>query len=1250
MTGSMRIFLIYFKSELKRLLASFEGALYIFVQGILIGLCLYGESGATAPSQSPLSRVFLISYRYFALFLPFVFSRLMSPRSDYLAVDAVTRMAGAGRIFAPKIAAGLAFLVASHMLAIPGLLHIFLAGGQAPISGIILLFLSHFAYGFLVLAVTLFCSSIVRARFSAVYASVCVLILPYIVEIAGAHSENIVLSDIASLFVLIMRADQTALLILPVISVIVIFLAYAIIARGPVRIGPLAFSLCAIGAVYSVFALLGRPLIASWSGDFPAISSWDLLGIPAFYFVIFPLSIGTLLLARKLGFGLKDPARKKAIVCVGTWLVILAMTVHVHEFYIKNPSWKFFASAKDILPMKAIELFEAIGPERIIHDLDRPDPILGNGAYLYSGENNRFLQRFFRKLSDLKSGRRDVVRIVHYGDSQIWGDCYAKTVKRRFQKEFGDGGRGIVPPVETGPTALQDYVNKTSPGAFNLYAIKHKFRGNGAFRVRPEINSMIGFTGEGIYPLSSASEIRLGTQSGFQGWKRVQVFVRAGANSDRDDRVTVNLDYGAGTERRVVSLGPDGAAAAMFEISPAESVGVKFDWSGGGPPAVDAVNLETGKGVAYSTIVRMGIHMSWMNAVPERNLRTLRTINPDLLIFQFGINEAASLGAFPEFTEGTLRSQIREWLARVKKVFPETDVLLIGPPERLHMEQNSLVPMKETLVVRKVQAEEATAAGMAFFDTYRHLGGEGHMLSLAKNGMAMNDYTHFTYKGGDFAADGFFDSLMGRYQNRMVPAGQEVPAPFSTGMRFNSAAYLFFLAIIIVIGFVLRPKPWLRFSFLIAASYYFYATWEAWPLLCLAATTITDFSMARLIAVERRLGRRGSVYLAVSLFVDLGILFTLKYFDFFSELASWGLRSSGFSGRAPLLNILLPAGISFYTFQSLSYTIDVWRGRIEPEKSFIRYAHYVSLFTQLLAGPIVKAREFLPPIKNGASHFRLTGAHAGVAVFLILSGLIKKTAADWLGVTMVDRVFASPHMFLPLETLAAVYAYGMQIYGDFSGYTDIAIGSAMLLGYNLTENFRRPYVSASVSEFWQRWHISLGSWLRDYVYIGLGGNRKRVLLNIGITMLVCGLWHGAALPFILWGLYHGFFMILERVSGLNKSLPTNPFIKGLRVFITLHIVLFGWILFRAGSWTAFAGIIASFSKFSAAAPNVGLPLVVVMAALYILHFTPVEWKERLKFGWMSMPGIFQGAAASCVTVVLYNISVIQAKPFIYFQF
>jgi len=321
-----------------------------------------------------------------------------------------------------------------------------------------------------------------------------------------------------------------------------------------------------------------------------------------------------------------------------------------------------------------------------------------------------------------------------------------------------------------------------------------------------------------------------------------------------------------------------------------------------------------------------------------------------------------------------------------------------------------------------------------------------------------------------------------------------------------------------------------------------------------------------------------------------------------------------------------------------------------PTKSLFKYAHYVSLFPQLLSGPIVRAREFLPTLKNSASHFLVTHEHFTTAIFLILTGLIKKAGADWLGSSIVDRVFASPGMFLSLETLTAVYAYGLQIYGDFSGYSDIAIGSAMLLGYNLTENFRRPYASASVSEFWQKWHISLGNWLREYLYISLGGNRKRVLFNIGITMFLCGLWHGAALPFVIWGAYHGLIMIVERIFRLNVREKGRPLLRYLRIFITLHAVLFGWIIFRSDSWDTFTAVMRSLVQLRAGAPNVGALLVGVMAAFYALHFTPVAWKEWLKSQWAGLPATLQGLVAACVTIFLYNVATADVTPFIYFRF
>ena len=702
-------------------------------------------------------------------------------------------------------------------------------------------------------------------------------------------------------------------------------------------------------------------------------------------------------------------------------------------------------------------------------------------------------------------------------------------------------------------------------------------------------------------------------------------------------------------ERVLIPTGT-GPHAVTFDVPPTGMIGISFDGSTGPLPSVDALNLETGSGVVYSAVVRMGIHMAWLNAVPDRYFTALREIAPDLLIFQFGVNEAASLDSFPEFTEEMMRAQVREWLGKLKRLFPGTDVLIVGPPERLQSVQGTLIPMEETMAVRRIQREEALRAGMAFFDTYELLGGPGQMLKMVGSGLAMDDYTHFTVRGGDTAAGGMYDSIMNVFMKRNGRPAIDLREGERQAIIFNSASYAYFLFVTIIVVMLIGKRATVRYVFLAGASYYFYATWNVWPVACLAMTTLTDYSMAILIYRARKRGGRGTGYLAASLGVDLSILFALKYFDFFSDLAGKAINLLGYQASVPILNILLPVGISFYTFQSLSYTIDVWRGAMKPTGSLVKYAHYVSLFTQLLAGPIVRAREFLPALKNGAGHFIVTQGNFTTALFLILAGLIKKAGADWLGAAIVDRVFAGPGMFTSIETLAAVYAYGLQIYGDFSGYSDIAIGSAMLLGYNLTENFRRPYASASVSEFWQRWHISLGNWLREYLYISLGGNRKRVLFNIGITMLLCGLWHGAALPFVMWGAYHGCIMIVERAFGLNRRGKSRPVLRGVRVFITLHIVLFGWIIFRADSWENFTAVMRSLVQLKGGAANVGALVACVMAMFYAAHYTPIAWKDRLKAVWADLPPAMQGLAAAGVTIFLYNIATADAVPFIYFRF
>jgi alginate O-acetyltransferase complex protein AlgI len=1276
----MKPFFTYLKSELLGLFTSVPGTAYLVFQSMLIGCGMYLFSGspgfnALTPGNVPadgleipadiFAALYRLCYVYYALLLPFVMTRLISRPGDHVILDVISRFSGSGRIFGPKLAAGLAFLAVSQALILPAIFYWHLLGRDVNVIGVSALFIGHFIYGIVILAVTIFCSSFTRNRSAALISAELVLFLPHLSNFTIKNGGMIVMREtvrpipVPVIFENGYMSIDTACAWLA-LSALLILISYFRLIPARERMRPAAALTLMIAGMVAIMAVRGEVDIAITAssmgagGAIRAVSLGDRADILAFYFGVVPLIAGFALFARVFPYSLKYPGRKKIVVSTGAWLVIIASLVLVQEFYIRKSNWKIFPGVSEVLPDWAAGLGEKYNAG---NRGTRPSENTVNNEVssvatniLHAGGDYGYLKNFFNKLTDLKAGRKDTVRIVHYGDSLIWGDCYSKTVKMRFQKEFGDGGRGIVPPVQTMSTALHGHINTTSANCFSIASIKHRFVANGRFQAKPDINPLVGFTGEGTFVTMPRSEIRLGVQNGLQKWNRLQVFLRSPGKRNGPARCWVNLDYGSGQDRQSVDL-EQGGGAATFHIPAAESVSINFDGPLAEYPIVDAVNVETGKGIAYSTIIRMGIHMSWLCAVPDTNLVGLRTLGPDLVIFQFGINEAASLAGFTGFTEDILRSQMREWLAKIKLLLPETDFLLIGPPERLQSHQGLFVPMKETLAVRKVQREEAARAGMAFFDTYEQLGGEGHMMKLVNSGLAMNDYTHFTYRGGDFAADRFFDELMNSYLNKGGGRRADLTAGEHTGIRFNSISYLYFLAFVVLIGLVLAQKPGLRFAFLIAASYYFYATWKVWPLICLAATTVTDHAAGRLIGRARGRGERGTAFLVLSLVVDLGILFSLKYFDFFSGLTGGGLASAGIKVSTPVLNILMPAGISFYTFQSLSYTIDVWRGKMEPEKNFLRYAHYTSFFTQLLAGPIVKAREFLPALKDAASHFSVTRTHVAAAFFLILTGFVKKTGADWLAGTIVDRVFASPQMFMPLEILTAVYAYGLQIYGDFSGYTDIAIGSAMLLGFNLTENFRRPYASASVSEFWQRWHISLGSWLREYVYIGLGGNRKRVLLNIGVTMFVCGLWHGAAVPFVVWGLYHGFFLILERVIGLNKtSLKANRAARIIRVFITLHIVLFGWILFRSDSWATFTGILSSLAKWTAGAPNVGMLPVILIVAWYALHFTPVGWKERLRRRWTLLPAALQGCIASCITVFLYNAAAVQVKPFIYFQF
>jgi alginate O-acetyltransferase complex protein AlgI len=356
--------------------------------------------------------------------------------------------------------------------------------------------------------------------------------------------------------------------------------------------------------------------------------------------------------------------------------------------------------------------------------------------------------------------------------------------------------------------------------------------------------------------------------------------------------------------------------------------------------------------------------------------------------------------------------------------------------------------------------------------------------------------------------------------------------------------------------------------------------------------------------------------------------------------------------------IILPVGISFFTFQSLSYTFDVYRRRVQPVRNVIDFGFYVSFFPQLVAGPIVRASEFIPQLY---SEFHLARREFSHALFLISKGLIKKIIiSDFIATNFVDRVFEAPSVYSGFENLMAVYGYGLQIYCDFSGYTDIAIGLALILGFRLPLNFNSPYKAAGLADFWKRWHISLSRWLKDYLYIPLGGNRKgriRTNINLMITMLLGGLWHGADLRFIIWGLLHGIGLVTGRIwnSVFGEHSMQGRFGRVVMVFITFQFVSFCWIFFRAPDIESIRIMLNQISgNFSPGSYLTVLPayspVFLLMAVGYIIHFLPEKFKELYRGLFIRIPLGVQLMIVFIIAVMLYQMRSTELMPFIYFRF
>ena len=512
-------------------------------------------------------------------------------------------------------------------------------------------------------------------------------------------------------------------------------------------------------------------------------------------------------------------------------------------------------------------------------------------------------------------------------------------------------------------------------------------------------------------------------------------------------------------------------------------------------------------------------------------------------------------------------------------------------------------------------------------------------------------------------------------------------------MQYASREYIAFLIVIFFAYWALPDKIRWRVTFLVLASFFFYLAAGSVAMVTLLVMTVVVYCFSHAMAHDRA---RRRALLAGSLTAEIGALIVFKYLNLLLGSAAYIGRSLGIGVHETHLRILAPLGISFYSLQLASYTIDVYRGDLEPAASFSEFLCFASFFPTIVAGPILRARQLLPQLK---SRIPITAETGSQALLLIAMGVVKKVViADYLSVNFVDRVFDFPQRFSSLEVLLAIYAYAIEIYADFSGYSDIAVGSALLLGLKSPDNFNLPYRSRTLPEFWRRWHISFSTWLRDYIFFTVVRGRARSKLalygGLFVTMVIGGLWHGADATFVVWGALHGAGLAIAHAypalrkaaarrfrnvrthnpdasigialfgSATRRVQSINPFSKlvanrglfrryatdGVLIFVTFHFICLTWVFFRSESVDQAFGMLGQLGQLTVDTSNVTSQFLIVLAIGYAAHWTPLNLWNRARDGFSRFPAPVQAALLFALCLGLYKVASSDVAPFIYARF
>jgi alginate O-acetyltransferase complex protein AlgI len=468
-------------------------------------------------------------------------------------------------------------------------------------------------------------------------------------------------------------------------------------------------------------------------------------------------------------------------------------------------------------------------------------------------------------------------------------------------------------------------------------------------------------------------------------------------------------------------------------------------------------------------------------------------------------------------------------------------------------------------------------------------------------------------------------------------------------MVLSSSAYFIFLVAVFFLYWPVARVRALSLAVILFANYFFYAKWDLFYLALIPAASTCDFLIALALQHSKAAALRRAL-VTLSVLMNLGILASFKYMPFFLQ------NYMRFSGNpAPQWHWIFPLGISFYAFQSLTYTIDVFRRDAKATSSYLAYLASVSFFPTTLAGPITRVATLIPQFERKDK--TLTSSDGGRALFLIAMGLTKKLLiADYLADNLVNRMFDFPNLYSGSEMLIAVYGYALQLYFDFSGYTDIALGSALLLAIKLPPNFNMPYAAENIADFCRRWHISLSNWLRDYLYFSLPGLRSKwkifTYFNLTLTMVLGGLWHGASWNFVLWGLLHGLGLAANRAwqSFRGNRKPAPGWRRFARSFFAVNFVCFTWIFFRSPTLDAAMDVLKRIGSLTIGFDNISQPAAMVLAIAIVAHYFPPKWQAWVSDRFVAVPFFAQALVLMLLAVALQYVAATGVAPFIYTKF